>query len=111
MCFTCERERIPWSDSLTNTEDVKAESMVDRLVDQLVRHAVKAHMASQRDRTSTLTLKHTHTKKIIENEAHGYQLQRQALMRIIKTYVNANMLRILSNGLALERFSFLQSYI
>lgn len=31
--------------------------MVDRLVDQLVRHAVKAHMASQRNRTSTLTLK------------------------------------------------------
>lgn len=43
--------------TLTNTEDVKAESMVDRLVDQLVRHAVKADMASQRNRTSTLTLK------------------------------------------------------
>lgn len=63
MYFTCERERIPWSDSLTNTEDVKAESMVDRLVDQLVRHAVKPHMASQRDRTSTLTLKHKQKKK------------------------------------------------
>lgn len=43
--------------TLTNTEDVKAESMVDRLVDQLVRHAVKADMASQGNRTSTLTLK------------------------------------------------------
>lgn len=41
----------------TNTQDVKAESMVDRLVDQLVRHAVKAHMTSQGNRTSTLTLK------------------------------------------------------
>lgn len=63
MYFTRERERIPWSESLTNTEDVKAESMVDRLVDQLVRHAVKAHMASQRDRTSTLTLRHKQKKK------------------------------------------------
>lgn len=43
--------------TLTNTQDVKAEAMVDRLVDQLVRHAVKAHMASQRNRTSTFTLK------------------------------------------------------
>lgn len=32
-------------------------------------------------------------------------------MRIIKTYVDANMLRILSDGLALKCFSFLQSYI
>lgn len=44
-------------DALTNTEDVKAESVVDRLVDQLVRHAVEADMARQRDSTSTFTLK------------------------------------------------------
>lgn len=48
-------------DTLTNTEDVKAESVVDRLVDQLVRHAVKADMACQRHSTSTFTLK---TKQI-----------------------------------------------
>lgn len=41
---------------LTNTEDVEAESMVDRLVDQLVRHAVKPNMSSQRDSSSTLPL-------------------------------------------------------
>lgn len=44
-------------DTLTNTEDVEAESMVDRLVDQLVRHAVKANMARQRNSTSSFTLK------------------------------------------------------
>lgn len=42
--------------TLTNTEDVEAESMVDRLVDQLVRHAVKPNMSSQRDSSSTLPL-------------------------------------------------------
>lgn len=45
------------NETLTNTEDVKAESMVDRLVDQLVRHAVKADMTCQRNSTSTFALK------------------------------------------------------
>lgn len=49
------------NDTLTNTEDVEAESMVDRLVDQLVRHAVKPYMTSQRDSSSTFHL--TTTKK------------------------------------------------
>lgn len=55
------------NDTLTNTEDVKAKSVVDRLVDKLIRHAVKADMACQRDSTSTLTLK---TKEI--NIKHAY---------------------------------------
>lgn len=58
--------------TLTNTKNVKAESMVDRLVDQLVRHAVKTNMASQRNRTSTLTLK---TKKIQHKKIQTFQLQ------------------------------------
>lgn len=45
------------NDTRTNTEDVEAESVVHRLVDQLVRHAVKPHMTCQGDSTSTLTLK------------------------------------------------------
>lgn len=45
--------------ALTNTEDVEAESVVDRLVDQLVRHAVKPDMSSQRDSSSTLPLQNT----------------------------------------------------
>lgn len=48
--------------TLTNTEDVEAESMVDRLVDQLVRHAVKPNMSSQRDSSSTLPLQNEKKK-------------------------------------------------
>lgn len=51
---------------LTNTENVEAESMVDRLVDQLVRHAVKPNMSSQRDSSSTLPLQNK--KKIKKME-------------------------------------------
>lgn len=43
-------------ETLTNTEDVETEAMVDRLVDQLIRHAVEANMASKRDCTGTLSL-------------------------------------------------------
>lgn len=32
---------------LTHTEDVEAEALCDRLADQLIREAVKAHMAPQ----------------------------------------------------------------
>lgn len=63
-CFVNKNKYIPLTKgeefqnlTRTNAQDVKAESMVDRLVDQLVRHAVKAHMTSQGNRTSTLTLK------------------------------------------------------
>ena len=44
--------------TLTNAEDVEAKAMVDRLVDQLVRHAVKANMAGKRYSPSTFSLKH-----------------------------------------------------
>lgn len=58
-------------DILTNTEDVEAESVVDGLVDQLVRHAVEADMACQRDSTSTFTLK---TQEIIiKYQLNNYQ--------------------------------------
>ena len=43
--------------TLTNAEDVEAEAMVNRLVDQLVRHAVKADMAREWESTCTLSLK------------------------------------------------------
>lgn len=48
--------RISKNDTLTNTEDVEAESVVDRLVDQLVRHAVKANMTGQRDSSGAIHL-------------------------------------------------------
>lgn len=35
--------------TLTHTEDVEAEALSDRLADQLVREAVEAHMATQRE--------------------------------------------------------------
>lgn len=49
--------------------------MINRLVDQLVRHAVKAHMTSQRYRTSTLALKirEFNIKKKWGNQAHDYR--------------------------------------
>lgn len=43
--------------ALTNTEDVEAETTVDRLVDQLVRHAVEANMAGQRHSADSFALK------------------------------------------------------
>lgn len=43
--------------ALTNAEDVEAETTVDRLVDQLVRHAVKADMAGQRHSADSFSLK------------------------------------------------------
>ena len=43
--------------ALTNTEDVEAETVVHRLVDQLVRHAVKPNMTGQRDSPCTFHLK------------------------------------------------------
>lgn len=55
----------------TNTEDVKAESMVYRLVDQLVRHAVKPHMTCQGDSTSTLTLKRKEINA--KHQVHAHQ--------------------------------------
>lgn len=59
-----ERKHIFTHDALTNTEDVEAESVVDRLVDQLVRHAVEADMARQRDSTSTFTLKNNKNQQV-----------------------------------------------
>lgn len=47
---------------LTHTEDVEAEAVANGLVNQLVRHAVKAHMARQRDSTETFSLL-THTTR------------------------------------------------
>lgn len=49
-------------DILTNAEDVEAKSMIDRFVDQLVRHAVKANMASERYSAGTFSLKTTNDK-------------------------------------------------
>lgn len=42
--------------TLTHTEDIEAEAMVDGLVDQLVRHAVEANMTREWDGTCTLSL-------------------------------------------------------
>lgn len=58
-------------DTLTNTQDVKAESVVHRLVDKLIWHAVKADMACQRDSTSTFTLNTNEISK--KHQVHTYQ--------------------------------------
>lgn len=64
-----ERGKTVSHNALTNTEDVEAESVIHRLVDQLVRHAVKANMACQRNSPGTLSL-HTHTKTQIVHTKH-----------------------------------------
>lgn len=50
--------RLLLYDILTNAEDVEAEAMADRLVDQLVWHAIKAYMARQGNSTGSFSLQH-----------------------------------------------------
>lgn len=51
-----EEEHFHAQYTLTNAEDVEAESVIDRLVDQLVWHAVKADMARKRYSASPFSL-------------------------------------------------------
>lgn len=88
-------------DTLTNTEDVKIKSMVNRFVDQLVRHAVKADMASQRDSTSTFTLQNKRNQHKTSGKylsISGYVMHPYALLRHC-VLMPVNMQRILSNTL------------
>lgn len=55
--------------------------MVDRFVDKLIRHAVKADMACQRDSTSTLTLKDID----IKHQAQDYVMHWLALSRLLSS--------------------------
>ena len=46
--------------TLTDAEDGEAKAMVDRLVNQLIRHAVKDNRAGKRDSPSTFSLQLKH---------------------------------------------------
>lgn len=75
--------RTTSTQTLTNTEDVEAEATVHRLVDQLVRHTVKANMARQRHRTDSFTLK---AKIINHNASITYSYTLKNLSKAIWTY-------------------------
>lgn len=56
MVSFAPRKKGARHNTLTHTEDIEAEAMVDGLVDQLVRHAVEANMTREWDGTCTLSL-------------------------------------------------------
>lgn len=61
-------------DTLTDAEDVEAEAMVNRLVDQLVWHAVKANMAREWYSTCSLSLPKKKKENLIQVNFH-YKVQ------------------------------------